>query len=80
MSMTFPHQADFTGNMTEYNGSRGIPDSWYTTKQPASGNDPAETTYQCFMRKIVYRLRLVSASSKNRSNRAIHLISRCHRQ
>ena len=49
-------------NVTEYNGSWGIPYVWYTTKLPASGNDPAETTLQRFMRKIGYRLRLVNAS------------------
>ena len=35
---------------------------WYNTKLPASGNDPAETTYQRLLRKMGYRLRLVSAS------------------
>ncbi len=52
----------YANNITEYNGSWSIPEPWFTTKLPASGNDPAETTYQRFMRKIGYRLRLVSAS------------------
>ncbi|NLK86460.1 MAG: DUF4832 domain-containing protein [Clostridiaceae bacterium] len=52
----------YDSNLTEYNGSWSIPDIWFTTKLPATGNDPAETTYQRFMRKIGYRLRLVSAS------------------
>jgi len=54
----------YDSNLTEYNGSWGIHESWYNTKLPASGNDPAETTLQRFMRKIGYRLRLVSATFK----------------
>ncbi|NLE23771.1 MAG: DUF4832 domain-containing protein [Clostridiaceae bacterium] len=54
----------YNANMTEYNGSWSIPEPWFTTKLPASGNDPAETTYQRVLRKTGYRLRLVSATFK----------------
>ncbi|NLE23770.1 MAG: DUF4832 domain-containing protein [Clostridiaceae bacterium] len=54
----------YAENVTEYNGSWSIPQRWLTTKLPASGNDPAETTYQRFLRKIGYRLRLVNATFK----------------
>ncbi|MEA4846159.1 MAG: DUF4832 domain-containing protein, partial [Clostridiaceae bacterium] len=58
----------YNTNMTEYNGSWSIPEPWFTTKLPASGNDPAETTYQRLLRKTGYRLRLVSASFNESPN------------
>ena len=58
----------YNANMTEYNGSWNIPEIWYTTNLPASGNDPAETTYQRLLRKTGYRLRLVNATFRNFAN------------
>ncbi|NLV35156.1 MAG: DUF4832 domain-containing protein [Clostridiaceae bacterium] len=58
----------YNTNMTEYNGSWSIPEIWYTTNLPASGNDPAETTYQRLLRKTGYRLRLVNATFSNFAN------------
>lgn len=52
----------YNANMTEYNGSWNIPEPWFTTNLPVSGNDPAETTYQRLLRKTGYRLRLVNAT------------------
>jgi hypothetical protein len=55
-------------NMTEYNGSWSIPEPWFTTNLPVSGNDPAETTYQRLLRKTGYRLRLVNATFSTFAN------------
>lgn len=41
---------------------------WRNTNLPASGNDPAETTYERLNRKMGYRLRLVSATFGNFAN------------